>query len=123
MTLSSRLPKRMYGSDIQSYQQETNIYNVRSGIKLPSLSSQVLNGSSIQNANSQSLGAIKPRGLVMDEQALKSINELNINTAQKGQNPYIEDKSQNYDSERKHNLKKKQSQSMKKYLKNIREII
>lgn len=59
----------------------------------------------------------------MDEQALKSINELNINTAQKGQNPYIEDKSQNYDSERKHNLKKKQSQSMKKYLKNIREII
>lgn len=66
---------------------------------------------------------MKPRGLIIDEQAMKQLNDLNMNNGQRVANPYAEDKSQNYDSERKHNLKKKQSHSMKKYLKNIREII
>ena len=38
---------------------------------------------------------MKPRGLIMDEQASKLLNDLNINSAQKGPNlnPYAEDKS------------------------------
>ena len=59
----------------------------------------------------------------MDEHALRNLSDINLNSVQKGPNPYAEDKTQNYDSERKHNMKKKQSHSMKKYLKNIREII
>lgn len=36
---------------------------------------------------------MKPRGLIMDEHALRNLSDINLNSVQKGPNPYAEDKT------------------------------